>query len=396
MHRSAQVDSLQEVQLYINRLNREERWGPDIEKISREATKKVLEELMACSIDRRLHELEERGMVDRRNGYYPRHILTGIGDIEVFVPRTRTFSAKAVLEAYVRRTKDVDRAILSCFVLGLSTRKVGQALQPMLGERVSPTTVSRIAKTLDRAVEAFHQRKLLHRYRALVLDGVVLSRKTGAGAVKRPVLVALGILPDGRKEVLDFRLSKSESAAEWRVLLTSLYKRGLAEKDLEVIIVDGGAGLLSALPEVYPDVRIQRCWAHKVRNVTDKVRKADREKVKRSLQQIYNAPNLVKARSAARRFKERWEEKYPRAVRCLRNDLNELLTCFHISKDEDWRRQIRTTNAIERRFREVRRRTRPMGVFSDRTSMERILFAVFTNENQNQNVSTLFLVTQSS
>lgn len=394
MHRSAQEDSLQEVTRFINKLNREERWGPDVEQISREATKKVLEDLMACSIDRRLQELAERGQADRRNGYYPRHILTGIGDIEVLVPRTRTFSAKAVLEAYARRTKDVDRAILACFVLGLSTRKVGKALQPMLGERVSATTVSRIAKTLDQAVEAFHQRKIITRYRALVLDGVVLSRKTGAGAIKRPVLVALGILPDGRKEVLDFRLSQSESAAEWRVFLTSLYKRGLIEKGLEVIVVDGGAGLLSALPEVYPDVRIQRCWAHKVRNVTDKVRKADREKVKRSVQKIYNAPNLVKARSAARRFADRWEEMYPRAVNCLRRDLDDLLTCFRVSEDEDWRIQIRTTNAIERRFREVRRRTRPMGVFSDRTSMERILFAVFTNENQSQNISTLFLVTQ--
>ena len=96
----------------------------------------------------------------------------------------------------------------------------------MLGERVSASTVSRVAKTLDQAVESFHQRKLINRYRALVLDGVVLSRKTGAGAIKRPVLVALGILPDGRKEVLDFRLSQrapgeSEQNDQWRAIPTA-------------------------------------------------------------------------------------------------------------------------------------------------------------------------------
>ena len=98
---------------------------------------------------------------------------------------------------------------------------------------------------------------------------------------------------------------------------------------------------------------------------------------------------------AARRFAGRWQDPYPKAVDCLRNDLDELLTCFRY-KTLKQRKAVRTTNAIERRFREVRRRTRPMGVFSDRTSMDRILFAVFINENQNQGVSTPFLLTQNS
>jgi transposase-like protein len=100
-----------------------------------------------------------------------------------------------------------------------------------------------------------------------------------------------------------------------------------------------------------------------------------------------NAKDLPRARAAARRFAERWSETYPNAVACLRNDLDELLACFRYKTLAE-RRTVRTTNAIERRFREVRRRTRPMGTFSDRTSMDRILFAVFTNENRNQGVST--------
>ena len=140
---------------------------------------------------------------------------------------------------------------------------------------------------------------------------------------------------------------------------------------------------------------VQRCWAHKIRNVLDKVRKADQEAVRQDLHAVMNAANHTEARSAARRFANRWEDAYPRAVACLRNDLDDLLTCFRY-KDPDQRRQVRTTNAIERRFREVRRRTRPMGAFQDRTSMDRILFAIFLHENKQQGISTLFPLTHKS
>ena len=126
----------------------------------------------------------------------------------------------------------------------------------------------------------------------------------------------------------------------------------------------GGQGLIAALPIVYQGIPLQRCWAHKIRNVLDKVRKPDRDAVKAHLHAIMNAPNRPRARSAARRFADAWEQTYPRAVTCLRNDLDDLHTCFRYSTFAE-RRQVRTTNAIERRFREVRRRTRPMGTFQD-------------------------------
>ncbi len=150
---------------------------------------------------------------------------------------------------------------------------------------------------------------------------------------------------------------------------------------------------LAALPTVYPAIPVQRCWAHKIRNVLDKVKAGDRDAVKDALHAIMNAKTRPQAPSAARRFADRWQETYPKAVDCLRNDLDELLTCFRYKTLEE-RKAVRTTNAIERRFREVRRRTRPMGVFQDRTSMDRILFAVFTYENSNQGVPTLFSLTQ--
>ena len=146
-------------------------------------------------------------MRDRRNGSYSRHLLTELGDIELSVPRTRRFCPSEVLRSYARRAPEIDRAILAGFVLGLSTRKVGEVLLARLGRKVSASTVSRVAKTLDEAVAAFHARPLADRYKALMLDGVVLARRTGAGALKRPVLVALGIRADGKKEIIDFHLA---------------------------------------------------------------------------------------------------------------------------------------------------------------------------------------------
>jgi transposase-like protein len=350
---------------------------------------------MAAAVDRHLAQLEADDAADRRNGYYRRHLLTELGDIELAVPRTRRYSPVEVIRAYARRTREIDRLILAGFVLGLSTRKVGETLLALLGRPVSASTVSQVAKTLDSAVAAFHRRPLANRYKALMLDGVVLARKTGAGALRRPVLVALGVLPDDKKEVIDFRLAASESAAEWEQFLTDLYRRGLTGEGLDMICVDGGAGLLAALPSVFHGIPVQRCWAHKIRNVLNKVRKADQPKVKRALHKIMNAANAPAARSAARRFAERFQSQYPAAVACLRNDLDELLTCFRYTSD-DRRRSVRTTNAIERRFREVRRRTRPMGTFQDKTSMDRILFAVFTHENKSQGVSTPFLLTHNN
>ena len=368
-------------------------WGEGYRALGRQALAQVIEEQMAAAVDRYLDQLDTDETADRRNGHYRRHLLTTLGDIELCVPRTRHFSPTAVIRAYARREVEIDRVILAGFVLGLSTRKVGEALFAILGQKVSAATVSQVAKTLDQAVAAFHRRPLKNGYTALMLDGVVLARKTGAGALKRPVLVALGLRSDGKKEVIDFRLAASESAAEWERFLTDLFRRGLTGEGLDMICVDGGNGLLATLSTVFPGIAVQRCWAHKMRNILDKIKKADQPAAKRALHKVVNADIIAAARTAARRFRDRFEDKYPAAVACLRNDLDELLTCFRY-KSPDRRRAVRTTNAIERRFREVRRRTRPMGTFQDKTSMDRILFAVFTHENKSQGLSTPFLLTQ--
>lgn len=369
--------------------------GEDYREAARKAVAAVLYGRMEARVSSHLEAARCGGLADRRNGSYRRHVLTECGDVELEVPRTRHFNPIAVVRAYARRAAQVDRLILICFLLGLSTRKVAEALLPVLGERISPATVSQIAKQLDTEVEAFHRRKLVDRYRVLMFDGVVIARKTGAGAIRRPVLVVLGVDAAGKKEVIDFRQAPAESQPAWEAFLNGLHQRGLAGERAELIVVDGGAGLLAALPLVYPHVPVQRCWAHKMRNILDKAKKKDREPIKRDLHRIMNADNKASARKNAGRFAQRWGVLYPKALACLKADLDELLTFFAFD-DPDWRKRSRTTNAIERCFVEVRRRARPMGVMADRTSVERILYAVFSIINKGQGIATPFPLTHNS
>jgi len=253
----AQIHSLPQAHHIIKQLGlRPQELSEDLRLEARRALADVLNDRMDRFIDTYLVDIGERDIDDRRNGSYSRHFLSELGDLILDVPRTRTTSAAWLLGRYARRSAELDRTILACFLLGLSTRKVAKALLPILGERFSPTLVSNLSKSLDTAVAAFHRRSLQVRYRVVLLDGVVLSRKTGAGAVKRPVLVALGILPDGRKEVIDFRVAVSESEREWETFLSDLRKRGLTEEGLELIGIDGCAGLRAALDMVYPSVAV--------------------------------------------------------------------------------------------------------------------------------------------
>jgi len=228
--------------------------------------------------------------------------------------------------------------------------------------------------------ESFHRRSLEDRYRVLLLDGVTQSIRAASGkAKKKVVLVAYGITTSGHRELIDFRIAPSESEAAWYGLLNNLYHRGLEGENLKLIVSDGGSGLVKAIEFLYPDVDHQRCWAHKLRNVADKVKKADRRRVLAGARRIYLARNLKAAQRAFKTWSQRWRSVYPGAVRCLENDLDSLLTIFNYPPAV--RPLLLTTNAIERSFKEVRRRTRPIGCFSNVESCDRIIYAIVSYLN---------------
>ena len=319
-----------------------------------------------------------------RNGVYCRRLVTTWGTIpDLHIPRARRSGFQpSVLTRYQRRTRDVDTLIRAVFLGGVSTRQVGPILARVLDDMVSPATVSTITQTLDQAVATFHHRRLGDDYRYLFLDAVSLRVKGIEGSKRRLILVAYGIRPTGQRELIDFRLVRYETQATWEAFLTTLACQGLTGTALQLITTDGHRGLHGALDLVYAQVPRQACWVHVLRNVATRLRAKDREVCLRMARRIYQAPTVHAAAWHLLQWVAAWQRTAPKAVACLTQDSDALLA-FYTVPEADWRR-VRTTNGIERMFREIRRRTRPMTCFTNNASCERIIFAIFYALNQRQ------------
>jgi putative transposase len=374
-------------------------WG-DFQGRTRETLKKLLEadseQQMQEHLGLRWHERatgQER--IDYRNGFYQRRYVTPWGVIGLRVSRTRLRSfLPRGMKALERRSPEVSEMIRQAFLRGISTRGVGRVVSLLTGEAVSAQTVSRLTRVLDREVQKFHHAPLGDDWCYLILDGVWLKVRRAFGPQRVLLLVAYGVRPDGRRQLLAFVRAKSESQAGWEGLLNDLYRRGLRGQRLQLVITDGCPELAAAIPAVYPRARHQRCWVHKMRNLCEAVRRADHDAVKQDAQAIYRAGSLAAAGRAFERFRFRWRGKYCKLVRRLQQDLPALLTFFEFPRPL-WRK-LRTTNAIERCFVEVRRRTRPMVVFINVESVDRIIYAIFSRFNEDWKTHTLELFTQAA
>lgn len=354
----------------------------------------LLKDVMHLSMDWEMIQYTQRerykrtdNWSDYRNGYYLRNLDTELGPIdELRVPRSRSgvFKTK-VFKRYQRKQEKVNEAIMNVFLSGVSTRDVCGAVKPLLETSFSASCVSRITKSLDSKVKEFHKRKLLDEYQFLFLDGLTLSVKGSLGAQKKIILVAYGITMFGKKELISFRLASSESQAAWEAFLNDLYRRGLKGDNLKLIITDGCKGLKSALDVVYAYTKRQHCWVHKLRNVAKYLKKSDQKQVLKEAKRIYQADTKREAVRLFKLWKKHWYRLYPKAVNCIEKDLDELLNFLEIHVLKKYRKLIRkrtrTTNVIERAFREVRRRTRPMSCFTNQDSVNRIIYAIFNRLN---------------
>jgi putative transposase len=369
-------------------------WG-DLYGRTRQFWKQFWEEQSRRERDRYLGVKDYEREADRehRNGFYERHLVTIFGTLVLRIARARSRSfLPAGLKRFQRRAPEVMMLIREAFLRGISTRQVGRVVATVTQERVSAQTVSRLARSLDTAVRAFHQRKLQDEWAYLFLDGVSLRVRRPSGRKRVQMLVAYGVRKDGSRQLLAFLRSQGESQAAWEGLLQDLYRRGLMGEKLELIVTDGCPGLAAALQTVYPRVAHQRCWVHKMRNILEKVRKRDFPKVKSDAQSIYRAEGDAQAQAAFRRFQAQWQGVYPAMVKQLEQNLPELLSFFSFPQ-KLWRK-LRTTNVIERCFVEVRRRTRPMVCFVNVASVDRILFSIFNGFNEKWKDRTLCLFTQ--
>jgi transposase-like protein len=318
---------------------------------------------------------------DYRNGYWRRWITLKDGRLEIRMPRIRGIRYESgIIPRYKQRVSEVDAALLKIFLYGASTRLTGEALRPLLGEGVSAQTISNIAESLDGEVGRYHRRGIEDRYLYLFLDGIVLKKKSGFGAKKRVVLVAYGIRVDGKRELIDFEVTNAESEKRWWRFLNNLYRRGLIGEALGLVVTDGNPGLENAVDLVWSFVKRQRCWAHKLRNVANYLKKKHIERCMKEAKALYDAKNRKEAEQAYSKWEQKWRPIAPKAVRCIEKDLEEMLNFYSCPK-AIWVK-VRTTNVIERAFKEVRRRTRPMSCFNHDQSIERIVYAVLNHLNE--------------
>jgi len=362
----------------------EEDWWGDMAEDTRQLIKRLLESTMEGEIIAQLQVTKyQRSRLRKgyRNGYRRRSVLTHYGLLDgIQVPRDRLGEYQPrVLDRYQRRQREVNRMVREMFLSGVSTRKVKSVLRPMLGVDISPQTVSRIVKDLDAEVRHFHLRRIEDGYQYLLLDGITMKVKSMAGVKKRLVLCAYGITSQGKRELISFRQALTESEAQWEAFLRNLYERGLEGKQLKLITTDGCAGLHRALETVYAYTPKQRCWAHKLRNIASKLRRRNQEECLKQVKKVYLAETRREATIVFRDWTRQWRNIEPKAVKCLETDMDEMLPFLDCPKSH-WKK-IRTTNAIERAFREVRRRTRPMSCFQNSASVDRIIYGVISHLN---------------
>lgn len=310
-----------------------------------------------------------------RNGYRPRSLLTSFGQVELEVPRDRAGEYQPdCFERYKRVDRAVDEGIKSMFLRGVSTGKVGEVLEALCGFSLSASYVSSVTRQLDKLVRSFENSPIDDDYAFLFIDGLTVRVRFELKVKPMVLLVAYGIKRDGSRRFLSFRLVKSESHANYLSFLENLKARGLKGHRLDLIIMDGALGLWSAVEEVYPDRPHQLCWVHKLRNLAKYCPRRFQEQCTREAARIMYAGSSGKAAKLFRTWRRKWRRTAPKAVDCLERDFDRLVPFLQLPRS--FQKLLRTTNVIERCFREVRRRLKVMGYFQNSKSCRRIVVSI--------------------
>jgi putative transposase len=326
----------------------------------------VLEEEMAEHLQAGYRELTptRRG---ERNGYYTRNLLTPAGKIErLEIPRDREGEfVTEIFERYKRMTGDVEEAILEMYLSGISVRKIAGVTEALSKVRIGKDTVSRIASRLQEQYKEWQERSLEEKdYPYLYLDATYLKVRWGARVTNMALLVCVGVDEEGFREVLAVEVAGTEKGAAYASLLRGLIDRALS--GVRLVVSDENEGIKAAVAGELPGAEWQRCTVHFERNVLSHVPPNSMAEVAQDLKAIFKVRREKTAEALAEEFVEIYEESYPKAVSVFEAGIEDALTYLRYPGSHHAR--IRTTNMLERLFKEVKRRTRVVGVFPSETS----------------------------
>ena len=346
--------------------------GEAFKKILQTSLNKILqvesaEQLKAAPYERS----EER--TDCRNGSRDRDLNTRVGRITLHVPRHRNVPFKTlVFDNYSRSEAALVASMAEMVVNGVSTRKVSRVMETLCGTSFSKSAVSDVCKDLETAVKEFQTRPLEGDYPFLTVDATYFKVRENSRIISKAFMIAYGTNAEGHREILGFGVYANESSATWTDFLLSLKKRGLT--GLLMITSDAHEGILNAIGKVFPTVPWQRCQFHFSRNITDKAPKKYQTGLRAELQELFNCKTIAEARKVRDRIIEDYRDVAESAVACLDEGFESSMTVMLLPA---WlRRFYRTSNQIERLNKELKRRSKVIGVFPNEDSVLRLMGSV--------------------
>ena len=362
-------------------------WGPDTIEIEiRERIRGMIEAIVEEELQATLGAGRSQRVGAARTGYRhgmrERQLSTSLGTTTITLPRARLKGADStesewhsrIIPRYQRRTERVDAALLGAYLSGINTRRLRGALSPLLrGAPLSKDAVSRLVGRLRDEFTVWSTRDLAaEEVCYLFLDGWYPRVRIGKKRVRVPVLVVLGVCADGRRIVLAMRIAGQESEAAWRELLQSLVARHLGTPALAVI--DGNPGLLAALRAQWPEIAIQRCTNHKLRNLLAKAPAHLREELAEDYRRLVYADNRETVEQERVRFLHKWRLRCKAVVSSFEEAGEELITFLQFPQSQ-WK-ALRTTNVLERINEEFRRRTKTQASLPDEDAVLLLLYGL--------------------
>jgi putative transposase len=318
---------------------------------------------------------------NRRNGYRHRDLDTRVGTIDVAVPKLRsgTYFPEWLLERRKRAEAALISVVATCYLLGVSTRRMDKLVQSLGITSLSKSQVSRMAQDLDTQVEAFRTRSLAEAgpFTFLAADALTMKVREGGRVINAAVLVATGVNGDGHREVLGLRLATSETKEAWNAFFADLVARGLT--GVRLVTSDAHAGLVEAIAANLPGATWQRCRTHYAANLMSVTPKSSWPAVKAMLHSVYDQPDADSVHAQFDKLLDHVTDRLPAVGEHLDDARADLLAFTGFPKPV-WR-QIWSNNPNERLNREIRRRTDVVGIFPDRDSVIRLVGAVLAEQH---------------
>lgn len=309
------------------------------------------------------------------NGYKPKTVQSRLGKLEVQVPQVRESEQPfypASLEKGLRSERALKVAIAEMYIQGVSTRRVQAITKELCGFEVSSSQVSRVTQELDKQLDVWRNQPI-GEIDYLIIDARYEKVRYSGKVIDNAVLTAYGVNPQGEKRVLGVSVSLSENEVHWRLFLESLVGRGM--HGLKLIISDAHSGLKAARKAVFPSVPWQRCQFHLQQNAQAYVpKKSMKETVASDIRDIFNTPSLDDAKSLLTKLINKYESSAPELSRWMEENIHEGLTIFDLPREH--RKKMRTSNLAERCNKDIKRRTKVVGIFPNMESCLRLVSAI--------------------